>query len=115
MTEDNDLAPVFERFTPRQPAWVGCGTGWNRLLLALDADLARLDPTYRIVHVKHSFGHLRFRTTAVPEDVAEAFQERIREAESASVRVCEMCGQPGVRTRCAEHHGVDTECQWQRG
>ena len=93
----------------------GCmvGDGWHTLLDALCRELQRETdqrgaPQAVAVQVKEKFGGLRFR-------VREAsLRQRvwIRRAENASMRTCEVCGQPGssihgpeggARTRCDQH------------
>ncbi len=73
-----------------------CGDGWNDLVQPLEDELSRLGGTIR--QIKEKFGRLRFSyalPSKVPEIQRQAFARRVRQAEEASVRICETCGRPG--------------------
>jgi hypothetical protein len=64
------------------------------LILAIPDEEERVK--YRAMQVKEKFGTLRFYMTAETEEM----DKLIDEAESASVKTCEYCGQPGsLRTK----------------
>lgn len=60
----NDNAAIRERlearFAPGWPASVGAPETWLPHLSELDAQLAALDPDYRLVQIKVKFGGLRY-------------------------------------------------------
>lgn len=98
-----------------------CGSGWYALLHGLSASLEafavqhRADGLDHVMarHVKEKLGGLRFYA-----DQAELQEIRdlIQDAEGASLKVCELCGEPGGRldwggqlvTRCKAHQAFPT-------
>ena len=86
-------------------AWgFDCMDGWfpiiRDLSLKLEAIIAAMPEGerggYKAAQVKEKFGTLRFYMTAETDEM----ERLICEAESASARTCEYCGQPGkLRTK----------------
>jgi hypothetical protein len=87
------------------------------IVLAGDADTREWDapldatrqPPFEVDQVKEKFGRLRFYENSRNQRIAEL----IEQAEEQSLRICDICGQPGTlrkdmpwRTRCDEH--IDT-------
>ncbi len=73
-----------------------CGSGWNDLIRPLEEELFQLGGT--ISQIKEKFGQLSFHYSLprkVPRVKRIAFARLVREAEAASLCVCEKCGQPG--------------------
>ncbi len=114
--QERILAPIYNRVVG-SCGGDGCGSGWNDLLLRLDADLAKIDPEYVVFQFKEKFGTLRYYADLSgdgdhgrPEEMQDAFSERIDKAEEESAKTCEYCGKPGeldtrthwVKTRCPE-------------
>jgi hypothetical protein len=60
------LEPIIGRIPTGWGRTVDCGPGWTELLLALDAALAEICPTYVVHQVKEKFGGLRYYVS-VPE------------------------------------------------
>lgn len=61
MTDAADIrARLTARFAPGWPAALGVPDTWLEHLDALDAQLAAIDPDYRLVQVKTKFGGLRY-------------------------------------------------------
>lgn len=95
--------------------WGFPGNGWEPLIRKLSAQLEALIRTlpedkrghYCASQVKEKFGALRFYMTAETDHMREC----IADAEEASTRICETCGEPGetrnergwLRTSCGEH------------
>ena len=80
------------------------GDGWYGIIKALCEDLAAMDlgPEFEVVQVKEKFGTLRFYVQGVTEANWEKARARITQAEQASARTCERCGEPGkIGTRQA--------------
>jgi len=89
----------------------GCSDGWFQLLCDLSADLMEICEEAgievpEVKQVKEKFGGLRYYVRGGNE----ATNARIRQAEEASVTICEVCGNPGktrgvgrVQTLCDEH------------
>ena len=98
MNVTHPLDRLHKRRTEEGVGNSGCGPGWNKLLLALDAKLAAIDSKYTIGQYKEKFGTLRFYVNAsygLSDDAYKKFLSTISEAESESARVCETCGKPG--------------------
>ena len=89
-----------------------CFDGWYDLLWELCETLewqALMEgqPVPEAVQIKQKFGALRFYTDGATKQMLEL----IRDAESRSVTICEICGEPGerlsngvcVKTRCEKH------------
>lgn len=88
-----------------------CGDGWEPLLRAaatkIEAINKQLQEPVRALQIKEKFGTLRFYVSHGTEEINTI----IREAENASARTCETCGQPGklrgkrwVYTACEAHN-----------
>lgn len=96
---------------------VKVGQGWWPLLVRLDEDLATLAPEYRITQIKQDMAQLHFGLKGpLREDVAEQMRALVTEAESASRRTCEECGEAGrqrkdtngwVSVLCDDHAAPD--------
>lgn len=89
------------------------GQGWWPILAQLHDDIRALDPDYSVAQVKEKYGGLRvYLSTAEPDSIGRL----IDEAEAASLRTCEECGQSGepgpsrpggywIKTLCDAHRG----------
>lgn len=112
--------PNLDRITARIPeGWsprLFIGGGWYDLVLDLDTALAELDPNYTLYQCKEKFGGLRYYVSttlqgeAVIDEGVLGFWDLVREAESRSFKICEVCGAPGVerqgpwiQTLCDQH------------
>ena len=73
-----------------------CGDGWFELIWNLCNDLTNiakeLGIKFKVVQVKEKFAGLRFYTE---ERVPDEMNKRIRQAEKDSLKICEVCGNPG--------------------
>ncbi len=58
---------------------------------------------FEVLQVKEKFGELRFYTNYTTDEI----RNRIGTARAESLRVCEICGQPGTRR---EHRWIRTLC-----
>jgi hypothetical protein len=92
------------------------GEGWHQLIRDLEEQLNELDPEYSLQQVKEKFGGLRYYATSTgPYDIT--FHSLISDAESASFRICEECGEPGTpnsdggwyKTLCDTHRAERAE------
>lgn len=54
------LAAIKERILPGYWRSIDCDRGWYPLLVALDKELAAIDPDYQVLQVKEKFGGLRY-------------------------------------------------------
>jgi hypothetical protein len=71
------------------------------MLNQLDADLAAIDPEYKLRRAARVDNELIFWTAT--KTAAAAFARRIREAQTAVRTTCNKCGRPGIsRTRSRE-------------
>jgi len=89
----------YELKAQSEDADIGCGDGWDTLVLMTHYALRALDPDYRISQIKEKFGGLRFYMQPT-DDVATSARDQMYEiaalAEQMSVNVCEECGSPGA-------------------
>jgi len=110
------LEVIMRRIPDGWGRWISCDAGWYPIIVELDRDLAALDPDYELHQVKEKFGGLRFYARTHNPGRAEAFNERIRQAEELCGRSCETCGAPGelrdefswIRTLCEQHAAART-------
>ncbi len=114
---DGVLAPLQERSEyPDSPYMISPPVGWVELVLELNENLSSILPDYTIAQVKEKFASLRYYVgeygCAKDDPRIAIAKELIQEAESLSMRTCQVCGQPGVyemksgrfcATMCAEH------------
>ena len=99
-----ELLKKYEIPYPRCGA--GVGDGWLPLLERLIVDLIALGWNKECAQIKEKFGGLRFYL----DYTSPALDARIDQAETESLRTCEVCGAPGKRggsgwisTRCDAH------------
>ena len=93
---------------------ISTGDGWFNLIRELCVKLdknnqarkERGQPVIEATQVKEKFGGLRFYATNLDEHASVAIQE----AEEESIRICEVCGEPGkpggrgwIKTLCEKH------------
>ena len=113
---ENPLAALYERLaTPNYPVMISLPVGWTELVLQLDSDLSVILPDYTIAQVKEKFAGLRYYIdsygVANTDPRVELSKELISEAETVSMRTCQVCGSPGryreevvwQATLCDEH------------
>ena len=95
----------------------GCGAeigdGWIDIVIDLDKQIDKIDPSYTISQIKEKFGGLRYYISTSPILEKEKWDEiydLIEEAESKASHTCEVCGKFGslitkgwMKTRCEEH------------
>ena len=97
--------------------WYGCivNDGWKDIVLKTDAQLAFMDPDYKINQVKEKFGTLRyyFETEKVGIEL-EIMYAIASYAERLSASTCERCGRYGEL--CGESWVVTlcTKCDEER-
>jgi hypothetical protein len=109
-------SPTGEPYQSNHLVFRECGPGWNRLIEPIVARATALKVT--ISQVKEKYGGLvvYFNYTdgnGLPHDEEHLaiLEDMVDEAATESFRVCEICGQPGVRrvsgiwlkTLCDEH------------
>lgn len=99
------------------PWGLECGAGWDELITTLCLRINTVlseesKGSIQILQIKEKFGGLRFyyRLHHVDDMRAASIREAISLAEATSVRICEVCGEPGtirrgdwVKTLCAAH------------
>jgi hypothetical protein len=91
----DSLIDILSRIPDGWGRWIGVHKGWYPFIAKLNYDLHQLDSGYVVLQVKQKMGRLAFYAETGDEDVREAFDELIREAESRSGTICEECGAPG--------------------
>ncbi|UXA15857.1 hypothetical protein KXD97_32465 (plasmid) [Mycobacterium sp. SMC-8] len=87
--------------------------GWYSLVIATDAELARLDPDYRVHQIKEKFGTLRYYCQASGDDPDPELLDAVTDdAERVSALICERCGAPGIlhRSRSIRVKTLCTTC-----
>lgn len=94
------LDSMLQRFEGNRSAVIRIGQGWWPLVLRVHNDLLALDPEYVLRQVTEEHAELRFdafpRASLLPGNV---FGDVIRDAESNSGRICEVCGRQGRTMR----------------
>lgn len=105
-----DRERIAQRIPPRWGQYISVGDGWMKIVIDLDAELAKLYPDYEIHQVKEKFGTLRFYCDVPYYDEdgnRTPASYLIDEAEGKSATTCEECGGPGepryggwVKTLC---------------
>mgnify|MGYP001562064092 CR=1 FL=1 len=113
---DGPLAPLYARLaTPEYMGMIDPPVGWLPLVLKLNDNLSSILPAYTIAQVKEKFAGLRYSIdsfgVALDDPRVALAKELITEAEQASTRICQVCGQPGQQrkditwhaTLCDEH------------
>lgn len=110
IAEQKHIPTITARMSIEEQGRSSCGPGWNELLIALDADLALIDPKYTIQQYKEKWGALCFHAMPSDQSLREPFYARIKEAQEKSLTICEICGKPGslskkypIQTVCNEH------------
>ena len=79
--------------------WYGCAApdGWETLILTTHAQLAFIDPDYKIQQIKEKFGTLRYyydtNKTGIEHDIMNAI---VSTAEARSAHTCQNCGKHGT-------------------
>lgn len=99
-TIDGVLAPLQARSEyPYQPSMIAPPFGWIDIVLRLNDALEEILPDYTIVQIKEKFAGLRYYIGSygcAKDDPRIAMaREMIAEAEQASMRTCQVCGEPG--------------------
>ncbi|WP_133134559.1 hypothetical protein [Mycobacteroides abscessus] len=113
---------VFERspgvtaepyFAPR-PGWTPLrdAPGWGPFYRHLQADVAALDPTAQVQILQRPH-RLHLHVVEAKPEVLQAVKDLCYDAEAASLRTCQVCGEPGQvrlaedesrwRVRCDDH------------
>lgn len=113
---DGVLAPLQARSEyPDHPSQIAPPIGWIDIVLRLNDELESILPDYTIAQVKEKFAELRFYigSYGVGKDDPRIrlAREMIADAVQASLRTCQVCGEPGhyreghayMRTVCDEH------------
>ncbi len=113
--QDPRLQPLLDRVPAIWGKEVRFRSGWNDLVVQLDADLAKIDPDYEIHQMKEKFGGLRFYAeTSIhfkgPNTSVRDFRDLISTAQAASYGICETCGAKDASTLSSWEQGVRTIC-----
>lgn len=97
------IETILRRIPNGWGRWLSVDAGWYPLVIATDAELARLDPDYRVLQIKEKFGTLRYYCQASGDDpdpeLLDAMDAITDDAERASALICERCGAPGILHR----------------
>lgn len=97
------IESILRRVPDGWGRWISVDAGWYPLVIATDAQLAALDPAYRVHQIKEKFGTLRYYYWPSSEDVSpellDAMDTITDDAERASAVTCERCGEAGVLQR----------------
>lgn len=84
-----------------------CDDGWFELIEELMREIEKIDKEKiaNICQVKEKFGGLNFRLDTSNEEISKI----VRDYESRSYKVCEVCGAQGER--CKAGHWYKTVCE----
>lgn len=112
--KDETFSHILERFT-EETTWVhiDCFPGWSGLILDCDAELAKVDPNYKVLQIKQKFGKLRYYFKPSKESLLLKMNRIVTKAETVSGNICEICGARGqaenlggslyIQTLCRKH------------
>lgn len=94
--KDELFSHILERFS-EENTWVhiDCFPGWAGLILDTDAQLAKIDPDYKVLQIKQKFGRLRYYFKPSKDSLLPKMNRVTVKAESISGGVCEICGARG--------------------
>ncbi|QNJ94872.1 hypothetical protein HZU40_11840 [Mycolicibacterium fluoranthenivorans] len=94
------IETILRRIPTNWGRWLSVDAGWYPLVIATDAQLARLDPDYRVHQIKEKFGTLCYYFWPSSDDpgaqLLDAMYAITDDAERVSSITCERCGQPGT-------------------
>jgi hypothetical protein len=94
------MVTLLRRIPDGWGRWLSVDNGWYPLVIATDAQLARLDPNYVVHQIKEKFGTLRYYCRPSSDDASgellDAMDAITDDAERASALTCERCGEPGI-------------------
>ena len=91
--------------------------GWRKIVYKLNADIEDISPGHTIEQIKEKFGGLRYYCTFDHnDDKGDKIYDLITQAETESMKTCEICGEPGElrtynywsNTLCDKHDTIDT-------
>lgn len=89
ITEEHDLSDqIQQRLKAGQGQWSAIGIGWLPLIEEMDAKLSKLYPNYVIDQVREVDGLLHIHVSGIEE----AGYAIIKEVQSRSGTMCEVCG-----------------------
>jgi hypothetical protein len=93
------------------------GAGWVPILARLATDLSAMGWDGSVSQIKEKFGSLRFYANAVgvPDELHEAFSERIIKAELESQTTCETCGEAGTLRAGGWYKTLCDVCRTEKG
>lgn len=98
MNPEHPQWEILKAQSPHRFIDIGCGPGWDELVLMTHYSLHAIDPLYRLDQIKEKFGGLRYYFAA-SEDVSIEDRERMYAIENLVERlsffVCEECSAPG--------------------
>ena len=106
-----------QRYRNEGDLYNGCdgtvGAGWVPILDRLATDLITMGWDGSMSQIKEKFGSLRFyaNEVGVPDELHEAFSERIIKAELESQTTCETCGEAGTLRTVGWHKTLCDVCQ----
>ena len=94
-----DIKAVIDRIDPAYGKYISVGDGWKQIVCDCDAELAQIDPYYRIFQVKEKYGELRYYFE--PSDTKDAqlqaaMYEIVRKYKKLASQTCEESGLSGV-------------------
>ena len=93
--------------------WSYVPDGWRDLVIELDKELRKIDPSYELVQCKEKFGGLRYYVDFSDQCIDNRkADDLIQHYEHMSQLICDVCGKQGktrskngwLATRCEEHN-----------
>lgn len=102
------LTTVLLRIPAGWSKSISCGPGWYPLIARVHLELCALDIDYEVFQVRQKYGSLRYRAQPQIDDIRihKMFVDVLSQAESASVHICELCGDSGNMS-VSERGGMD--------
>ena len=96
------LYKVIERIDEKYGKYVSVGSGWEQIVIDCDAELAEIDPNYKIMQIKEKFGDLRFYfepSDHSNDDLRQRMSSVVAKYEKIASQTCEDTGLPGVKMK----------------
>lgn len=95
MDYPEELQPILDRFRPPSVFTIDCDKGWWHILIALDKELASVDPDYVLYQAKEKLGGLRYYISNSSPHFSADCQEVINKFEKVASMTCEVTGKHG--------------------
>lgn len=117
-----EIQKIVDRIPEGYFRFLSIHPGWYPIVAKLNEDIAALYPDYQVLQVKEKFGGLRYYYEIYKQGddffepvLDDKVDELVREAEEKSLKICELCGEPGeLKTDVWWHKTLCDNCNEKR-